>query len=477
MRGLVTALVAVALLSTLMGGTQAAYAATITVTTTTDELNADGDCSLREAIQAANSDTAVDACPAGNGPDTVVVPAGTYLLSIAGRNEHANATGDLDITSDLTISGAGAAASVVEATVSFVDFRPVDRVVHVLAGADAKISGLTIQGGAVASTPFGGGEVFGGGIENGGSLELIDSVVRDNFAGVGAGISNSGTLTLIRSTIRSNDGGGPDGGGGGGINNGGSATLIDSTVSGNSLGSPPGISNGNGISNIGVLTLVGSTVSGNGGSPGGGIFNASSVTLTNSTSSGNEGGGIINLAFSSAATLTMSNATLADGFSNSEIGDTVTVYSKNSIISTCSGVLTSQGYNLIQSSSGCTISGELVGNVVGADPLLGPLADNGGRTETRVLLSGSPAIDGGSPDCPPPANDQRGFARPQGAACDIGAFEVDVVGGFVQSLDTTLGVSDPSRGNRGLMLAISMVAAAVASLAGASWYGRLRWSR
>jgi hypothetical protein len=55
--------------------------------------------------------------------------------------------------------------------------------------------------------------------------------------------------------------------------------------------------------------------------------------------------------------------------------------------------------------------------------MLGPLADNGGSTLTRALLAGSPAIDTGSSDCPPPATDQRGTARPQGVHCDIGAFE------------------------------------------------------
>jgi CSLREA domain-containing protein len=64
----------------------------IVVNTTDDELNGDGDCSLREAIQAANNDTAVDACPAGSGGDTITIPAGTYTLSITGAGEDANAT-------------------------------------------------------------------------------------------------------------------------------------------------------------------------------------------------------------------------------------------------------------------------------------------------------------------------------------------------------------------------------------------------
>src|SRR5687767_3174871 len=73
---------------------------TISVTTTNDELNADGDCSLREAIQAANADAGVDDCAAGSGADTIALPAGAYTLAIAGAGEDANATGDLDIVSD-----------------------------------------------------------------------------------------------------------------------------------------------------------------------------------------------------------------------------------------------------------------------------------------------------------------------------------------------------------------------------------------
>jgi CSLREA domain-containing protein len=72
---------------------------TIIVTTTNDELNSDGDCSLREAIRAANLDIAIDACSAGSGTDTIVVPAGTYTLTIVGSDEDNGLTGDLDVTS------------------------------------------------------------------------------------------------------------------------------------------------------------------------------------------------------------------------------------------------------------------------------------------------------------------------------------------------------------------------------------------
>jgi hypothetical protein len=74
---------------------------------------------------------------------------------------------------------------------------------------------------------------------------------------------------------------------------------------------------------------------------------------------------------------------------------------------------------------------------------LGPLGDNGGPTQTRALLIGSPAIDAGSNDCPPPATDQRGTARPQGAGCDIGAFEL-VIGAHLWGDNRCDGAVDPT---------------------------------
>jgi hypothetical protein len=71
----------------------------------------------------------------------------------------------------------------------------------------------------------------------------------------------------------------------------------------------------------------------------------------------------------------------------------------------------------------CGLTNGANANLIGSDPNLGPLADNGGATQTHALLSGSPAIDAGdNSTCP--ATDQRGVARPQGSACDIGAYEL-----------------------------------------------------
>ena len=94
----------------------------------------------------------------------------------------------------------------------------------------------------------------------------------------------------------------------------------------------------------------------------------------------------------------------------------------------CSGIITLQGYNLIQDTR-CRLDGDMTGNVMGKDPLLGPLQSNGGPTQTRALGPNSPAIDHGDPQgCINGAGavlstDQRGSARAAGGRCDIGAYE------------------------------------------------------
>lgn len=143
-RVLIGSLLTVALLALLIlvARGQPAYAAPITVNTTADDLNTNGNCSLREAIQAASTDAAVDACPAGSGADTIVVPGGTYTLSILGPGGH----GALYITEDLNITGAGAATTIIDA------MGLGDRVLEIgrpFTGVPAvEISGLTIQNGS-----------------------------------------------------------------------------------------------------------------------------------------------------------------------------------------------------------------------------------------------------------------------------------------------------------------------------------------
>ncbi len=243
-----------------------------------------GGCSLREAILDANGFI---------GDDTIVLPAATITLSIAGQNEDTGATGDLDITSNITISGAGAGSTVIHAGTTTAN--GIDRVIQILIGATVTISGVTIANGHLdnGSTLF-----LGGGINNSGTLTLTNSTVSSNTTVIGGGINNSGTLTLTKSTVSGNTAAN----GGGGIFTSGTAILNDSVVRSNTASVI-----GGGIFNNGTVTLNSSTVSGNSSNgSGGGICNNSNATLTlnNSTIGGSisderntaatDGGGLFN---------------------------------------------------------------------------------------------------------------------------------------------------------------------------------------
>jgi CSLREA domain-containing protein len=496
-----------------------AQGATITVDTTFDGLNdSDGHCSLREAIQAANTDSAVDACPAGSGDDTITLPAGTYTLTLAGPDEDNNTTGDLDITDDLTINGAGADSATI-------DGNQLDRVLHVHGGVAVEINGVEITNGKTPDGVSGGDGDPGGGIYNSGTLTVTNSTISNNTTGRGdsvggvatggkggdgGGIYNDGTLTVTNSTVSSNTTGSGgdglglgysysgDGGDGGGIYNSGTLTVTNSTISDNATGNGgyatyPHRSwgggrggDGGGIYNSGTLTVTNSTVSSNttgsggvgdyeggDGGDGGGIYNSGPLMVANSTISdnttgngggcaawfgsggdGGDGGGIYNSGTLMVANSTVSGNTTGDGASNlwnthnrTGIGGGIsaggTVNVENTIIAgntdpggdpdDCSGTLTSQGYNLVEDLTDCTIGGDTTGNVTGQDPRLSPLADNGGSTQTHALHPISPAIDAGS--CSTVTADQRGLPRPVDIpdianaddGCDIGAYEAQEV--------------------------------------------------
>jgi CSLREA domain-containing protein len=293
-----------------------AYAAsTITVTTTADELNTNGNCSLREAIQAANRDTRVDACAAGSGDDTIILPAGTYALTIGGEFEDAGLTGDLDITASLTLKGAGASSTSIDGGGSRGGFL-VHGVLQVFGPAtNVTISGVTIQNGNLASEL---GDRSSGGLSNGGgateelgagTVTVIDSVIRNN-AGLNGGIENNGggTMTLRNTSVignraRFHAGGILNG-------NGGRLTIVNSTISGNSANG-----SGGGIENAGQLTVINSTISGNLAiANAGGIENAGQLTVINSTISGNTAevaAGIVNTAFGDGSVV-LNNSTLSD---------------------------------------------------------------------------------------------------------------------------------------------------------------------
>jgi CSLREA domain-containing protein len=409
----------------------AASAATLTVTKTAD--TSDGvcntDCSLREALAAANA-TASD--------DRIEFDAGVFatpqIIALSSGTE-------LQINNDgaLTINGPGFNLLTVKGTNA-------SRVFSVNAGANAAISGLTISGSNFSGSGAGianqGGTLsvsnsaisgnasgnLGGGIFNSGTLTVTNSTILGNLAGIGGGIYNqTGTVTLDHATVNFNSGGGVfnDSGNqlvltnstvndnsGGGIRNltGASLTISASTINNNS--STPF---GGGIDNAGTAAIINSTVTANQATEGGGIFNHGTANLTNVTVNGNfagfKGGGVRNTAAFSAR-----NSIFADNSDSSAAP------------ADFSGVLSSQGFNLIENTSGAVITGTTTGNITGIDPKLGPLFNNDGPTQTCALLPESPAIDAADPNNFPTA-DQRGTARPKDGdgngtiLPDIGAFE------------------------------------------------------
>jgi uncharacterized repeat protein (TIGR01451 family)/CSLREA domain-containing protein len=409
---------------------QVAHAATINVTTTDDELNADEDCSLREAIEAANTDAVVDACTAGSSDmDTIYLPAGTYTLSLTGSDENANQTGDLDVLDDLTIVGDGADSTIIDAD-------GIDRVLHVVPEDPMldiiylDISGVTITGGAVTDTnglcfDYISPMVGGGGICTGGMatvLTVADSVIAGNvvtsvssMAG-GGGVMATGYVALDDSTVSSNSVTGEYTGMGGGLFTLGSMDVTGSTFSGNQAYNGGGIAPLTMMEELGSSTIVNSTLSGNSAATGGGLStytgSYADVTLTNCTVTRNVafmgGAGLYN----GGGTVQLKNTIVADQLLGSD----------------CYGTMTSLQYN-IDSDNTCNLT--LLGDQPSTDPLLGSLQDNGGPTLTHELLAGSPARDGVADGYCTVSTDQRGAPRPVDGddngtpLCDIGSFEAD----------------------------------------------------
>ncbi|MDA8564066.1 right-handed parallel beta-helix repeat-containing protein [Mariniblastus sp.] len=404
-----------------------------------------GQLTITETL-TIDASTATDVTITGDANDDDITVAETFITDVdasiggtaGGANDFLNdnsrilnftsSTGNLTVK-DMTITGGRTTGSV----------RPGAGIRFASLGALALTNSTVSGNNAIrSSSPFM-LPIRGAGIYANGDVSLISSVVSGNRTlGDGGGIYAKGDVSVIRSTVSGNNGSGVNVNGGGIFANG-DVSVISSTVSGNSAsGSGTAFAgvNGGGIFANGDLSVISSTVSGNtAGDVGGGIFvinNSSSITISNSIVAGNTDGG-------GAPDLRSGTNSLAIS------------------------------YSLIGATD-LTITGN--GNQVGTlmsplDPLLGPLADNGGPTQTLALLAGSPAIDAGSDALAAGlSSDQRGFPfvrafddpTASGASVDIGSFEVQTLSPILvvdNRVDENDG--DLSAGNFSLREAIDLI--------------------
>ena len=331
-----------------------APAATYTVNTQGDPPGGGctgGTCSLRQAIAAVNAGS--------GGGDQINLPAARMVLAL----------GVLSVSKPVTIAGAGARASIVD--------------------ANAASTIINFNAGASPSTAR--DVMFTGGRGSGNS-----------------GVNNDVDLTLTRVAVTSSV---ATSFAAAGIYNGsaGNLTVTDSTISGNSTGTI-----GGGIYNLNALTVTNTTVAGNTANTsgsnweGGGIYTDGTATVVNSTVTGNtafRGGGI---SVEGGSTAIVKNTIVAQ---NTATG---AGHPGNCRVT---GALTSQGNNL-EDTNTCNFA--QAGDLSNTPPGIGALQDNGGPVDTRAVMAGSAAIDRGS-GCP--ATDARGVTRPQLSGCDIGAYE------------------------------------------------------
>jgi hypothetical protein len=324
------------------------------------------------------------------------------------------------VNKDVTILGQSPGGSIVQAHAE--PGEATESVIVIADGATVTIKDLTIRHGNPQDHLR-----VGGGINNSGTLTVERCLVTKNNASTGGGVHNAGTMTISNSTVSNNT---SDGTGraytgcgvGGGIKNlQGPLVIINTTVSGNSSWG-----NGGGIfvSCNGTLDLVNSTVSGNhaaGGSGGGiyvrGVGHLTSSTVARNVAAGTGGGVYVKGSGEEGLVrgwLDFANTIIADNTDGRE-------YCCDDCVMGDFSTIGINANNLVEDGS---CSPDLSG-----DPLLGPLADNGGGTMTHALLADSRGIDAISAISCTLASDQRGMLRPveltaRETPCDIGAFEL-----------------------------------------------------
>jgi hypothetical protein len=290
--------------------------------------------------------------------------------------------------------------------------------------------------------------VYGGGIDNidGATATIVDSTISNNRADgdgtrspLGGGIySYNATVILANSSLRDNSAAYGGGLYNNSYNHPSLATITDSIISGNSaLQGGGGIDNNNGA----TLTIAGSTIRDNAAGNGGGIHNyAGTVLVASSTISANSagtGGGLAN----NSGALTITDSTIAGnsatdgggifaGGTAFQMRNTILADNRANMFADLDGRLSSSGYNLVQAPVGG--SGFDPTDLLGVDPLLSPLQDNGGPTPTMTLQPSSPALNTGDP-AQLGVPDQRGVVRTGGV--NIGAYQASA-SAFVLSAPT-----------------------------------------
>lgn len=399
-------------------------AGTVTVSTCADS----GAGSLRDAVAGA-----VD----GDTIDLSALACSTITLTSGAVNVEVN---------NLAITGPGSTALTIDGNAN-------DAIINLYGdayndgSATLTLSGVTLTNGAFDGAP--GGAIWAYGNLDLDEVAVTDSHTTGNLNGDGGGgLRASGNIVLSNSTVSGNSADSDKYNSfGGGVVTGGDLTVVNSTISGNTAkanGSYTyeyygyvyyyfGFGGGGGALANGNITVTNSTISGNDAALGGGLVGlGTEMTLQNSTITGNdasldnqsfpedpraEGGGVVGGNYYEAFTATLNSTIIAGNTANTtiEYGADFAIFEGKGGPATVTGA-----NNLVVDSSNPMPAGTLTAN-----PMLGPLASNGGSTLTHALLAGSPAIDTGN-NVAGLTTDQRGgtFVRVSGATADIGAFEV-----------------------------------------------------
>lgn len=375
----------VVLLLTAACPSRLAFAATITVNTTDDEFGAGVGCSLREAIQAANTDAAFGGCPAGSGDDVISFAAsvnGTPMVVGAGST----------ISGGLRLVGNGPSQTIISGGDAV---RPL----MVNAGVSVELSALRVTDGAAPGAN-------GGAVQSAGILTLIDSEVTDSAAESGAGIYSTGVLTLRRTTISGNVAST-----GGGVRvTGGTVTITDSRFTANQA-----LEGGGVFINSGATTVTGSTFRNN-SAPG---------TLSATSTSGG------------AMFLTGANVTISDSLFEGNQTTQVAFSGRSG-----GGAIFSDGTLAI---TGSVLRGNLAGSGPFGTSSGGALAASGATTITDSTISGNYARNGGGISAGGLMTITRSTVSQNGAG--TGAFGVATSGGGILSFGTLTITNSSVSGN------------------------------